>query len=148
VILPDAQRTKFAFRSDSYRAAPNFHARRSLGKRAFDATAINRQHFFLAVSRATRCSRQDRQHSQLRDGCGRDEEFRVRSVDKSDRDTRRSAGNALAENFPHPKGHSGAAKISLGRCQTRLGNRNANCVRRMKAISAGKQRTNHKWTRI
>src|SRR5438046_173010 len=48
------------------------------------------------------------------------------------RDTRRPAGSALAENFPHPEDHGGAAKISFGRCQARLGNRNANRVRRLK----------------
>src|SRR6059058_1860196 len=148
VILANAQRTKSALRSDSYRAARNFSARRSSRKGTFHAAAIDRQHFFLAILRAARYGRSHRQHGQLFDRCGGNEEFCTRSIDKSDRDTRRPAGNALAENFPHPEDHGGAAKISFGGCQARLSNGNANGVRRLKAIGAGSKGTNHKWTRM
>ncbi len=102
------------------------------------SAAINCQHFFLAISRPTGCGRSNRQHSQLFDRCGGNEEFCTRSIDKSDRDTRRPAGNALAENFPHSEDHGGAAKISSGGRQARLGNRNADCIRRLKAIPYAK----------
>src|SRR5438094_4346452 len=69
----------------------------------------------------------------LFDRCGGNEEFCTRSIDKSDRDTRRSVGNAFAENFPHPEDHGGAAKISSGRRQARVGDRNTNCIGAVKA---------------
>src|SRR5205814_10683055 len=133
VILANAQRTKSALRSDSYRAARNFRAHRSSGKGTGHAAAIDRQHFFLAVLRAARYGRSHRQHGQLFDRCGGNEEFCTRSIDKSDRDTRRSVGNAFAENFPHPEDHGGAAKISSGRRQARVGDRNTNCIGAVKA---------------
>src|SRR5207248_8700945 len=95
VILANAQRTKSALRSDSYRAARNLRAHRSSGKGTGHAAAIDRQHFFLAILRAARYGGQDRQHGELFHRRRGNEELCARSIDKSDRDTRRPVGDTL-----------------------------------------------------